>query len=78
MTCGKMSFRTRPDAESYIKAIKRKPDRGGVLSAYHCEECGNYHLTSWTKSKQRHVARVILSLKRKKRAENFDEQAKAR
>lgn len=70
MTCGKMVFMTRGDAEQYVRAVGRKNRNKGVLNAYQCKDCGNFHLSSWSPAKRRHVARVILSINRKRRASN--------
>lgn len=75
MACGKMVFSTRQQGESYIKGIKKsKIPLNGALSVYQCPKCGQYHLTSHTPAKRRHVAKLKKAFKRKMKR-NADEKA---
>lgn len=55
--CNKISFSSKKEANIYIKVSERNKKGRGFSGAttYHCEWCGNWHLTSMSKSESRRL-----------------------
>lgn len=69
----KKKFPTKKDAEDRATDIK---DEGGKsLRAYHCNFCGNYHLTSMSAEDQKKARKKMDSYQRKE-DRKYDKQFK--
>jgi len=58
--CSKIPFKSKKDAKAHFKqsATSKKAKSHRVkLRFYKCRECGNYHGTSYTKKKNKSVAK---------------------
>jgi len=63
MACEKISYATRAEAKADARMFA-KGKRGVTLHTYRCPKCGNFHLTSLSKQRQREISRRIDSQRR--------------
>lgn len=56
MSCGKEAYLTRVEARRVAKRLESV--LGGRRNIYECPDCGLFHLTSWTKRRQRLVRKA--------------------
>lgn len=58
MRCEKVSYSTRVNAKAALKRInKLHITERKLTDVYHCDRCGNWHLTSMDKRKTRAIRR---------------------
>ena len=63
MACEKISYATRAEAKTEARMFQ-KGKRGVTLHTYRCPLCGNFHLTSLSKQRQKEISRRIDSRRR--------------
>jgi len=48
--CGKVCYKSRGDAKRFIKSRNKGHSDYKLTTAYYCEGCASYHVTSKSKS----------------------------
>ena len=67
MGCVKKAYNSKEEAVLKISKIALEPgnDKKPIRS-YKCNDCGKYHLTSWSKNKKKEIANISEKRKQSK------------